>query len=84
MYAGAVVMLVYGPHKVRKDQARKISRARRKQKPVSQCDSCEVYRCLERDSGRMAKAELLAAINDDPQPDCTDRVAPFWERINNE
>lgn len=61
---------------------KRLKQVKRKVVQVSQCDSCEVYRCAERDSGRMAQAELLAEMNDKPKPECTDRVIPFWERVN--
>lgn len=60
---------------------RRIKRAKRKAlKPVSQCDTCEVYRCG--DSERMAREELLARMNDLPPPECRDREPGFWERVN--
>lgn len=83
MYAGAVVMLVYGPHKVRKDQARKTSRARRKQKPeprVSECDSCTVCGCRMEDLHK--RDESFAWAHDKPMPECEFRIANFHERIN--
>lgn len=60
---------------------RHLKRAKRKAlKPVSQCDTCEVYRCC--DSERMAREELLARMNDLPPPECRDREPGFWERVN--
>lgn len=55
-------------------------RAKRKVAKVSQCDNCEAYGCTDRD--RMARKELLAAVNDQPRPECGDRVPGFWERVN--
>lgn len=61
--------------------ARKISRARRRKvAAVSQCDSCEVCGCRQEDLHR--RDELLAMMSDKVKPDCTDRVIPFWERVN--
>lgn len=60
---------------------RRLKRAKRKAlKPVSQCDTCEVYRCCDRE--RMAREELLARMNDRPLPECRDREPSFWERVN--
>ncbi len=59
---------------------RRTKRAKRKAQAVSQCDTCEVYRCS--DSERMAREELLARMNDQPPPECKDREPGFWERVN--
>lgn len=66
--------------------ARKISRARRKRElPMAkQCKGCEVFRCSRRDSGLMARDELLAETNNLPLPECSDREPDFWERMVNE
>lgn len=57
-------------------------RARRKVVVVSECDTCQVAGCRMEDLHK--RDELLAVMNDEPKPYCTDRVAPFWERVNNE
>lgn len=59
---------------------KRLKQVKRKVARVSQCDTCEVYRCAERD--QMARNELLAEMNGQPKPECTDRVIPFWERVN--
>lgn len=47
---------------------------------VSECDTCQVAGCRMEDLHK--RDELLAAMCDKPRPFCTDRVAPFWERVN--
>lgn len=87
MQAGAVVVLVYGPHGVRKNNARKASRGKAKQRELpmaKQCKGCEVFRCSRRDSGLMARDEIFAETNNLPLPECSDREPDFWERMVNE
>lgn len=60
--------------------AGKTKRARRKALTVSECDTCEVCGCRMEDLHK--RDELLAFAHNRPKPFCTDRVAPFWERIN--
>lgn len=59
---------------------RRVKQARRKVLLVSQCDTCEVVRCSNRDL--MARDELLAEQTGQEKPECRDRVKPFWEAIN--
>lgn len=46
-----------------------------------QCQGCEVYRCERRDSGLMARDELLAEMSNLPRPECKEREPDFWERM---
>lgn len=46
---------------------------------VSQCDSCEVWKCSKRDL--MARDELLAETNNQPRPECEDYEPGYWERM---
>lgn len=60
----------------------KQAKARQRELPMAkQCTGCEVYRCERRDSGLMARDELLAETNNLPLPECSDREPDFWERM---
>lgn len=63
----------------------KQAKAKHRELPMAkQCKGCEVFRCSRRDSGLMARDELLAETNNLPLPECSDREPDFWERMVNE
>ena len=59
---------------------RGLKKVKTRQPKVSECDDCMVCGCRQEDLHR--RDETLAWSNDKPKPECSDRVAPYWEAVN--